>query len=280
LLLDGLRAGYKHLSTADPALHYHVQEACRESTPDAVSVGQTITNFSQGYAKAALDNVEDPDHPPKQETLHQAFRAEIASPLDTSRKGRGDSGEPNRGPRRELNKAHTGYGKKTSEYHDLSKDELIRMILAERSSVKSLKNELVMVRARKDELKEQLQTAKSIAISKVGSVHKVETAMLAEKPPRWAKVSKPAKHIRTILQSDDDSSALEFAGVAFEIESLESEDQKFFECSCSAVQRSAPRSNARYHFQDNASSCKTTSTKKEKCSQHQQNQRWQEHPFI
>jgi hypothetical protein len=74
--------------------------------------------------------------------------------------------------------------------------------------------------------KEQLQAAKVIAISKVRSVHKVETAMIAEKPPRWAKISKPPKHIMTIIQSDDDSSDLEFAGVAFEIESHESEDQK------------------------------------------------------
>ena len=84
LLLDGLRAGYKHLSTADPALHYHLQEACRESTPDGVSVGQAITSFSQAYAKAALNNGQDADRPSTQETLQQALRADIASPINTS----------------------------------------------------------------------------------------------------------------------------------------------------------------------------------------------------
>jgi hypothetical protein len=81
LLPDGLRAGHKHLSTADSALHYHLHEECRESTPDAVSVGQTITNFFLGYTKAALDNGPYTDHTSPHNTPQTALMADIASPL-------------------------------------------------------------------------------------------------------------------------------------------------------------------------------------------------------
>jgi hypothetical protein len=89
LLPDGLRAGHKHVSTADSVLHYHLQEECSESTPDAVSVGQAITNFSPGYAKAALDNGPYTDHTSPHNTPQTALMADIASPLETSSQGKG-----------------------------------------------------------------------------------------------------------------------------------------------------------------------------------------------
>ncbi len=103
MLLDGLLAGYKHLSTADSALHHHLQEACCESTLDAVSVGQTITIVSQGYAKAALDNGPYTDHKSPHKTLHAALMADIASPLESQGKGKG---EPNHVTRREITIVH------------------------------------------------------------------------------------------------------------------------------------------------------------------------------
>ena len=229
LLLDGLRAGYKHLSTADPALHYHLQEACRDSTSDAVSIGQAITNFSCGYAKAALDNGQGSDQSYTQETLQHALQADIASPMDTYRREKG-RGEPNRGPRREVIKTHNGYNKKASEYLGKSKEDLIHMLLTSMHQISNLDHQLAQLRTAKQKIYRDLQIAKELAVSKVGSVHEVESAMFAGKPSMTRakvqgppKVQKPPKqHHRITMHSDNDSddnnSDGEFAGVALAFE--------------------------------------------------------------
>jgi hypothetical protein len=181
LLLDGLLAG-THLSTADPALHYHLQEACCESTPDAISVGQTISNFSQEYTNTELDNGADGRCNPSAEISKAAFRADVAmaSPL-TSPHSKGGKGEPNSGPILEFftKCGNNQEGKRASKYHEYSHNQLISLILHSENKIRSLKNQLIQEKENKQHFRKKYDAAKSIAVLKMGSIHKVKTAMFA-----------------------------------------------------------------------------------------------------
>ena len=98
------------------------------------------------------------------------------------------------------------------------------------NKIRSFEHQLIQEKANKQNFKQKYDAAKSIAVSKVGSIHEVQTAIFtAQHPVQRAKVSKliqpSTSAFKTVQHSDEDSSCdqEEFGGMNQALESDEND---------------------------------------------------------